>query len=142
MAKEKITNSASHVLWSAVFSHEDKCQASAVLVYNHILFSTKSYAEMGIFVEPRPKILETLCGKVFVPKEGPEVSPAPRGDTVALMMMSPQVRWNLCAALISLKCLYPTWISLYSQSDMGSLSPWTTRPNSTCIFPVEIIMPF
>lgn len=73
MAKEKITNSASHVLWSAVFSHEDKCQASAVLVHNHILFSTNSYAAMGIFVGPRSRILETLWGKVVVPKEGSKV---------------------------------------------------------------------
>lgn len=64
MAKEKITNSASHVLWSAVFSHEDKCQASAVLVYNHILLSANCYAGMGIFVEPRSKILET-CVESF-----------------------------------------------------------------------------
>lgn len=89
MAKEKITNSASHVLWSAVFSHEDKCQASAVLVYNHILLSTNSYAGMGIFVEPRSKILEMLCGKVFVPKERPKVSPELR---VALVVMSPRAR--------------------------------------------------
>lgn len=89
MAKEKITNSASHVLWSAVFSHEDKCQASAVLVYNHILLSTNSYAGMGIFVEPRSKTLETLLGKVLGPKEEPEMSPAPRDVTVALVVMSP-----------------------------------------------------
>lgn len=89
MAKEKITNSASHVLWSAVFSHEDKCQASAVLVYNHILLSTNSYAGRRIFVEPRSGILETLCEKVLVPKEGPEVSPVPRAAIVALVVTSP-----------------------------------------------------
>lgn len=119
MAKEKITNSASHVLWSAVFSHEDKCQASAVLVYNHILLSANCYAGMGIFVESRSKILETLCGKFLVPKEGLELSPAPRAGDVPMSQM--ELGGRPCAAL---EGLYPPWICLYSQSDMGLLFPW------------------
>lgn len=136
MAKEKITNSASHVLWSAVFSHEDKCQTSAVLVYNHILLSANSYAGMGIFVEPRSKILETLYGKFLVPKEGFELSPAPRAGDVPMSQM--ELGGSPCAAL---ECLSSMDLPLQSVRH-GTAFPMAATPNSTCIFPVEIIMPF
>lgn len=100
-------------------------------------------------MEPRSGILETLCEKVLVPKEGPKVSPAPRADMVALVVMSlvmshePDGAWRkpLCCSdfpevFVSYMDL-PLWLVRH-----GISFPVAAGPNSTCIFPVEIIMPF
>lgn len=97
-------------------------------------------------MEPRSGILETLREKVSIPKEGPKVPPAPRAAMVALVVMShePDGAWRKPLCCSDFPEVFVSYMDLPLWSVGHGISfPVAAGPNSTCTFPVEIIiMPF